>query len=77
MPENRRILSGSSPSAPKVRYLILDRWRGIATLAVVAFHSFGAARSTGQVVHPCIRWLKWLSGFGGFGVHLFFVISGY
>jgi peptidoglycan/LPS O-acetylase OafA/YrhL len=46
-------------------------------LGVMVFHSFGAVRIAGQSVHPSIQWLKWLSDFGWFGVHLFFVISGY
>jgi peptidoglycan/LPS O-acetylase OafA/YrhL len=61
----------------ELRYRSLDHWRGVAALAVVLFHGFGAVRLGGQTVHPSIQWLKWLSDFGWFGVHLFFVISGY
>ncbi|HXI69418.1 MAG TPA: acyltransferase [Verrucomicrobiae bacterium] len=54
------------------RYDSLDHWRGIAALAVMVFHGFH-----GMVVHSSIQWLAWLASFGWFGVHLFFVISGY
>ena len=60
-----------------LRYRLLDHWRGVAALSVMVFHSFGAVRIAGQSVHPSIQWLKCLSDFGWFGVHLFFVISGY
>jgi peptidoglycan/LPS O-acetylase OafA/YrhL len=46
----------SNPSV--LRYRSLDHWRGIAALAVMVFHSFGAVRIAGQSVHPSIQWLK-------------------
>lgn len=58
-------------------YRTLGHWRGIAALGVMIFHGFGAIRSSGQSVHENLVWLKDLSDFGGFGVHIFFVISGY
>lgn len=59
------------------RYRSLDHWRGVAALAVLVFHGFGSARSGNVSVHASIGWLKWIADFGWFGVHLFFVISGY
>lgn|GEM_PF-844277 len=59
------------------RYGSLDHWRGVAALSVMFFHSFGAIRGAGLPVHGSIAWLKWLADFGWFGVHLFFVISGF
>jgi len=44
---------------------------------VLVFHGFGAMRIAKLAVHPDLAWLKWLADFGWFGVHLFFVISGY
>ena len=50
-------------------------WRGIASLAVVFFHSFGAfsARSIWAPLRP----VQALSLYGWAGLDLFFVISGY
>ena len=59
------------------RYKSLDHWRGAAALAVLLFHGFGSVRGTGLPVHSSIAWLKFISDCGGFGVDLFFVISGY
>lgn len=58
-------------------YASMDHWRGVAALAVMVFHAFGQIRGAGLPVHPSIAWLKWLSDFGGLGVHVFFAISGY
>lgn len=58
-------------------YRTLVHWRGIAALSVVVFHGFGAISIADLTVHPSVAWLKWVSDFGGFGMHLFFVISGY
>lgn len=59
------------------QYKTLDHWRGVAVLGVMVFHGFGALRGAGQEPHPTLAWLKNLSDYGWFGVHLFFVISGY
>lgn len=59
------------------RYDTLDHWRGVAAIAVMLFHGFGTTRGAGPDPHVSVAWLKWLSSFGWFGVHLFFVISGY
>ena len=59
------------------RYASLDHWRGVAALSVMVFHAFGQVRGAGLSVHPSIMWLKWLSDYGGFGVDIFFVISGF
>jgi peptidoglycan/LPS O-acetylase OafA/YrhL len=60
-----------------LRYKTLDHWRGVAALMVVMFHGLGAIRGSDLWMHPSIAWIYWLSDFGWFGVHLFFVISGY
>ena len=56
-------------------YVMLDAWRGIAALAVVAFH-WGEIR---RYQSPDLRGgaLFTLAGFGYLGVQIFFVISGY
>jgi peptidoglycan/LPS O-acetylase OafA/YrhL len=77
MQESRDGMGRGRTSGAQLRYASLDHWRGVAALGVMVFHSFGAVRIAGQSVHPSIQWLKWLSDFGWFGVHLFFVISGY
>ncbi|NQT13101.1 MAG: acyltransferase, partial [Planctomycetes bacterium] len=59
------------------RYVTLDHWRGVAALAVMVFHGFGAIRGAALEAHFTVAWLQKASGFGWFGVHLFFVISGY
>lgn len=64
-------------SASATNYRTLNQWRGVAALSVMVFHGFGVARLHGQSVHHSIQWLEWLAGFGGFGVEIFFVISGY
>jgi peptidoglycan/LPS O-acetylase OafA/YrhL len=61
----------------ELRYSSLDHWRGLAALAVTLFHGFGVVRGAGLEVHSGLRWLKSVADFGWFGVHLFFVISGY
>lgn len=76
MAELKTSAKGSLP-ASSLKYVTLEHWRGVAALSVLFFHSFGNVRLAGLAVHPSISWLKWLSDFGWFGVHLFFVISGY
>ena len=63
--------------AEAFKYRTLEHWRGIAALGVMVFHGFGGIRIAGLSVHPDFLWLKCLSDFGWFGVHIFFVISGY
>ena len=77
MQESLDVIKQKQTSSAPLRYASLDHWRGVAALGVMMFHSFGAIRMAGQSVHPSIQWLKWSSDFGWFGVHLFFVISGY
>jgi len=64
-----------SANPTSARYESLDAWRGIACLAVVAFHA--SAPLCGENT-----WLQSLPLYqvilhGGLGIHLFFVISGY
>jgi len=60
-----------------MRYHSLDHWRGIAALAVVIFHGFGAVRLGNEEVHASVKWLEQAAAYGSFGVHMFFVISGF
>jgi len=61
--------------AGAIRYETIGAWRGIACLAVVVFHSFGAFYHT--PIWAPLKPLRALSEFGWLGLHLFFVISGY
>jgi len=53
------------------RYRLLDAWRALAALAVVAFHC------TNTVVTPAMGWWAQVLLFGWAGVFVFFPISGY
>jgi peptidoglycan/LPS O-acetylase OafA/YrhL len=56
------------------RYESLDAWRGIACLAVIAFHATLDVQTTGPgVAAELVGVLRW----GWLGVPMFFVISGY
>ena len=57
-------------------YLLLAAWRGIASLAVVFFHSCASADSATQARIAGTAWYK-LGMFGYLGVQVFFVVSGY
>jgi exopolysaccharide production protein ExoZ len=56
------------------RYATLDHLRGFAALWVVLFHA--CTRWT-EPAQPPLTWLHAFGGAGWFGVHVFFVISGY
>ena len=59
----------------KATYRSLDAWRGVACLSVIIYHTTGPAGTI-----PASRSLAWIyeiTGRLGFGVTLFFVISGY
>ncbi len=56
------------------RYVSLDHWRGIAALWVLGFHA--SYRWITPATGP-LGWLHQFADLGWFGVHLFFVISGY
>jgi peptidoglycan/LPS O-acetylase OafA/YrhL len=60
------------PSFP--RYRTLDAWRGLACLAVVAYHSVFTEK---PVAGNLFSWLVSLMQWGWLGVPVFFVISGY
>ncbi len=66
-----------SPGRPQGArpYRVLDAWRGVASLWVVLFHVTGiiAFRDTGALAQALSRFGQ----YGGLGVQLFFVISGY
>ena len=56
-------------------YQLLDAWRGLASLFVVALHSLTPTAT----LHPGLKdaLLFRVASQGGLGVHVFFVISGY
>ena len=56
------------------RYATLDHWRGFAALWVVFFHACGLWNPPQTAP---LKWLHTLGNYGWFGVHIFFVISGY
>lgn len=56
------------------RYATLDHWRGLAALWVVFFHACALWTQPEQLP---LTWLHAFGRTGWFGVHLFFVISGY
>ncbi|MGY1425066.1 acyltransferase family protein [Lysobacter sp. A289] len=67
------IVESSRPPAPRARLGELDALRGVAALAVVAFHyTTSYAQQVGHV-EP----LPFGFAAGNYGVHLFFLISGY
>lgn len=66
-----------TPRPDAYQYRTLDHWRGVAALGAMAFHGFGGMRMGQVPPHASVAWLKMLSDVGWFGVHLFFVISGY
>ncbi len=71
--------AGSAAAAPNPHYkpyLLLAAWRGIASLAVVFFHSCASADSAAQAQILGAAWYK-LGLYGYLGVQVFFVVSGY
>ena len=64
-----------APRPAAARYQTIDAWRGIASLGVVAFHSFGPYYR-GRVWAPLVP-LRAGAHFGWLGLDLFFVLSGY
>ena len=74
---NGKMVSLESTSNPTRRapYRLLDAWRGVASLAVVAFHwsEIAAHNAPGLAQQPVYR----IAGYGWLGVQFFFVISGF
>lgn len=69
--------AGAPASRPgRVRYESLGIWRGIASLGVLLFHSFGRL-TPDENIWFAMAPLRHLASFGWLGVHLFFVISGF
>lgn len=58
-------------------YQILDSWRGFASLWVVSFHGYNIFADRQNFFAENLPLLEWIVTKGWFGVHLFFVISGY
>ena len=68
--------AGTNPTKPNVgRYETIESWRGVACLAVLFFHSFGAF--TRNPIWGPLEPFRAASAYGWLGLHLFFVISGY
>lgn len=63
------------PASANFRYETLDHWRGLAAFGVVVAHSCYPVRNidAGNLVRILAEW----SFYGTYGVHIFFVVSGY
>jgi peptidoglycan/LPS O-acetylase OafA/YrhL len=70
-----RPFSHASPKSWSPRFELLDHGRGVAILWVMLFHAFAIGQS--RPLHPIAAALLPYFAKGWFGVHLFFVISGY
>lgn len=58
-------------------YQLLDAWRGWAALWVVFYHGYNTFAGRENFIAEYVPFLGWVAARGWFGVHLFFVISGY
>ena len=58
-------------------YQLLDFWRGWAALWVVIFHGYAMFAEQKNFISENLQLLEPIAASGWFGVHLFFVISGY
>lgn len=65
------------PKQPKLTINSIQALRGIAALLVVTTHVETALRENGKTGIPWVSHFPGLSGFGGVGVDIFFVISGF
>lgn len=74
-------MSAVSVARPPARYSMLDAWRGVACLIVIAYHSSiiynSLAPPASGVTDSVAAWLIGLMRHGHYGVPMFFVISGY
>ena len=59
------------------RFHQIDFLRGLACLAVIAFHFLHRGQAGGWLTEPTWQWLQPLAALGHLGVHLFFIISGF
>ena len=75
MPGGARQHDSGMHAAP--RFHQLDFLRGLACLAVVAFHFLHRGQQGGWLVDTTWPWLQSLAALGHLGVHLFFMISGF
>lgn len=55
-------------------YLTIEHWRGIAALMVFLFHTTLVKET---MTYPLQGAIQWITRYGYYGVHIFFVISGY
>jgi peptidoglycan/LPS O-acetylase OafA/YrhL len=62
---------------PVSRFYQIDFLRGLACLAVVAFHFLHRGQEGGWLTERTWPWLQPLAALGHMGVHLFFMISGF
>lgn len=58
-------------------YQLLDSWRGWAALWVMVFHGYNPYAGRQNFILENLPLYDWIATRGWFGVHLFFVISGY
>ena len=65
----------AQPFDASARYALIGHARGLAALAVLSFHSFGAEDV--QPIWAPLEPLRAVASHGWLGVHVFFVLSGY
>jgi peptidoglycan/LPS O-acetylase OafA/YrhL len=66
------------PAPAKVRFKLLDGLRLLAAAAVIAYHYLGFQHSRwGMPVDEKFQFLSGVAAYGGLGVQLFFIISGF
>jgi peptidoglycan/LPS O-acetylase OafA/YrhL len=66
-----------TPAQPKARYDQLDVLRGLACLAVVAFHYLHRGQRDGWITQHSAAPVNLLASYGYLGVQMFFIISGF
>lgn len=59
------------------RFHQIDFLRGLACLAVVAFHFLHRGQQGGWLLDTTVPWLQSVAALGHLGVHLFFMVSGF
>lgn len=55
-------------------YITIEHWRGVAALMVFFFHTTLVKET---MTYPLQGAIQWVTRFGFYGVHIFFVLSGY
>jgi exopolysaccharide production protein ExoZ len=71
------MLPAIPPKQPKMSINIIQALRAIAALLVVSTHVETGFRENPNIAQPWVSQFGGLSGFGGIGVDIFFIISGF